>query len=118
MGNRMGVQNQLGLDFFSFFNWLFSLFTFQMLSPFTLPPPPKLPITSSLPCFYEGVPPPTHPLPPPHPQFPYTGASIKASQDQGPFLQALPEPYKYRDGCSQPTIGLSVGSPIEECFDF
>jgi hypothetical protein len=26
----------------------------------------------------------------------------------------LPEPYKYRGGCSQPTIGLSVGCPTEE----
>jgi hypothetical protein len=24
------------------------------------------------------------------------------------------EPYKYRGGCSEPTIGLSVGSPMEE----
>ena len=30
-------------------------------------------------CFYEGVPTPTHPLPPPHPRFPYTGASIEPS---------------------------------------
>jgi hypothetical protein len=30
-------------------------------------------------CFYEGVPPPTYPLPPPRPRFPYTGASIKSS---------------------------------------
>jgi hypothetical protein len=28
--------------------------------------------------------------------------------------EALPEPYKYRGGCSQPTNGLSEGSPIEE----
>jgi hypothetical protein len=35
---------------------------------------------SQFPHFYEGgVPPPTHPLPPPHPQFPYTGASIEPS---------------------------------------
>jgi hypothetical protein len=26
----------------------------------------------------------------------------------------MPEPYKYRDGCSQPTIGLSMGSSIEK----
>ena len=25
-----------------------------------------------------------------------------------------PEPYKYREGCSQPTIGVSARSPIEE----
>ena len=28
--------------------------------------------------------------------------------------EALPEPYKYRDRCSQPTIGLIMGSPMEE----
>jgi hypothetical protein len=30
-------------------------------------------------CFYEGIPPPTHPLPPSHPQFPYPGASVEPS---------------------------------------
>jgi hypothetical protein len=29
-------------------------------------------------------------------------------------LEGLPEPYKYRGRCSQPTIGLSAGSPIDE----
>jgi hypothetical protein len=28
--------------------------------------------------------------------------------------EALPESYKYRGRCSQSTIGLSMGSPIEE----
>jgi hypothetical protein len=28
--------------------------------------------------------------------------------------EVLPEPYEYRGRCLQPTIGLSVGSPIEE----
>jgi hypothetical protein len=28
--------------------------------------------------------------------------------------KALSEPDKYRFGCSQPTIGLSTGTPIEE----
>jgi hypothetical protein len=28
--------------------------------------------------------------------------------------ETLPEPYKYRGRCSQPTIGWSTGSPIEE----
>jgi hypothetical protein len=31
------------------------------------------------PCFYEGVPPPTHSLPPPCPGFLYTGGSIEPS---------------------------------------
>ena len=62
------------------FLWLFFWFTFQMLSTFlvslcprnTLSHPPS-------PCFYEGVPPPTFPLPPPRPQFSYSGASIQPS---------------------------------------
>jgi hypothetical protein len=28
--------------------------------------------------------------------------------------EAMPEPSKYRSECSQPTIGLSTGSPVEE----
>jgi hypothetical protein len=28
--------------------------------------------------------------------------------------EALPEPDKYRGGCSQPSIGLSMGFPGEE----
>jgi hypothetical protein len=48
-----------------FFNWIFSLLTFQMLSSFlvSLPPSRKHPLISSLPHFYEGAPPSTHPLP-------------------------------------------------------
>ena len=30
------------------------------------------------------------------------------------FWKALPVPEKYRSGCSQPTVGLSTGSPMEE----
>ena len=30
------------------------------------------------------------------------------------FWEALPEPDKYRGRCSQQTIGLSTGSPLEE----
>jgi hypothetical protein len=48
---------------FFFFYWIFSLFTFQMLFPFPVSLTPS-------PCFYEGVPPPTCPLPPPCPGFP------------------------------------------------
>jgi hypothetical protein len=28
--------------------------------------------------------------------------------------EALPVPDKYRSGCSQPSIGLSTGFPVEE----
>jgi hypothetical protein len=46
-----------------FLNWIFSLFTFQMLSPFLVPHPWD-PLSHPLfPCFYEGVSPPTHPTP-------------------------------------------------------
>jgi hypothetical protein len=34
--------------------------------------------------------------------------------DMAVSWEALPEPYKYRGGCSYPTIELSTGSPIEE----
>jgi hypothetical protein len=47
-------------------------------SPPSTPPPNPLSHLPS-PCFYEGVSPPIHPLPPPCPQFPHTGASIKPS---------------------------------------
>jgi hypothetical protein len=68
------------LSFFLFFFWIFSLFTFQMLSPFLVTLPPESTLLHPLsPCFYEGVPSPTHPLPPPRPQFLYSGASIKPS---------------------------------------
>jgi hypothetical protein len=54
--------------------------------------PQKPPISSSLlyhvPCFYEGVPPPTHLLLPPHPHIPLHWG-IKSSQDQGPLLPLM-----------------------------
>ena len=34
--------------------------------------------------------------------------------DMAVSWEALPEPYKHRDGCLQPTIGLSTGFSIEE----
>jgi hypothetical protein len=43
----------------------------------------------SFPSFYDGVPPSTYQLPPPNPQLPYTGASIKPSQ--GPLLSLMPD---------------------------
>jgi hypothetical protein len=52
--------------------------------------PPFLKHPSS-PYFYEGVPSPTHPLPPPHPVFPYTVTSIKPSENQGPLLSLMPD---------------------------
>jgi hypothetical protein len=60
------------------FYWIFSLFTFQMLSPFQVSLPPRHPITSSLLLLLWGCSS-THTLPPPRPWVPYTGASIKSS---------------------------------------
>jgi hypothetical protein len=34
--------------------------------------------------------------------------------DMAVSWEALPEPYKYRGRCLQPTIGLSSGYPVEE----
>ena len=65
--------------FFLFsFLWIFSLFHFQMLSPF----PASLPSRNTLacppsPCFYECVPPPSH-FHLPHPWFPYIGPRTTA----------------------------------------
>jgi hypothetical protein len=47
------------------------------------------PITSSSPCFDEGIAPHTHPLLPPCSRFHYTGASTEPSQDQGPLLPLM-----------------------------
>ena len=58
--------------FLFLFYWIFSLFTFQMLSLFPVPPSFRISPSS---CFYEGVPPPTHSLLTPWPRFAYTGAS-------------------------------------------
>jgi hypothetical protein len=54
------------LVFFLFYYWIFYVFTFQNLSPF-LVSPPETSFPSPTPFFYEGAPPLTHLLPPPHP---------------------------------------------------
>jgi hypothetical protein len=71
---------------YSFVLWVFSLFTFQMLS---LPSPnPLSPSPSS--CFCEGVFSPTCPLLPPCPCIPLHWG-IKPSWDQGPLLPLMPD---------------------------
>jgi hypothetical protein len=55
---------------------------------------PEFPSSKSLscplsPCFYEGVPPPTHPLPPLCPGI-LTHWGIEPSQEQGPLLPLMP----------------------------
>ena len=69
-----------------FFNWIFSLFIFQMSSPFLVPPskntvPLPLP-TTPYPCS------PTHPLPLSGPGIPLHW-SIQPSQDKGPLLPLM-----------------------------
>ena len=72
------------------FYYIFSLLTFQMLSPFPisslespylLPAPP-----ASMKVFPHQLP---HSLPSPHPGIPLIG-SIEHSQGQGPFLSLMP----------------------------
>jgi hypothetical protein len=59
--------------------YIFSLFTFQMLSPFHVSPSPSNSLLHPpSTCFYEGVSPLTHPLPPLVSQFPYTSASMES----------------------------------------
>jgi hypothetical protein len=66
-----------------FLSFLLDIFFIYISSiiPFlgSLPPPGNHLSHPPSPCFYEGVPPPTYPLPSPHPRFPYTGASIEPS---------------------------------------
>ena len=38
------------------------------------------------------------------------GSACSQEPDMAVFLEAVPEPDKYRGGCLQPTIKLSVGS--------
>jgi hypothetical protein len=70
------------------FRRIFYLFTFQMLYPFPIQPH-KAPIPSLSSCFYEGVPPPTYPRPPPCPHIPLHWGT-KPSRDQGPLLPLMP----------------------------
>jgi hypothetical protein len=88
--NTFGESSRYKQLIFFFFFWMFSLFTFQILSPFLVSLPPRNPLSHlPSPCFYEGVPTPTHPLPPPRPRFSYTGASIEPSEDQEPLLPLM-----------------------------
>ena len=42
------------------------------------------------------------------------GSACSKEPDIAVSWEALAEPDKYRGGCSQPTIGLSMGSPVKE----
>ena len=78
------------LSSFLLFYWIFSLFTFQMLTPFPVSPKGNPLFHQPSSCFYEGVPPPTHPLLPPHPGIPLHW-DIEPSQDQWPLLPLVPD---------------------------
>jgi len=56
------------------FYWLFSLFTFQMLSSFTISPPQTPSLIPHNPCLYEGAPQPTCPISPQCPSIANTGS--------------------------------------------
>ena len=69
--------------FFLYFNLHFKCYTlclFPLRNPLSSPPSP---------CFYQGAPPPTHPLLPPCPGMPLHWG-IKPSQDQGSLLPLMP----------------------------
>jgi hypothetical protein len=52
---------------------------------------PHNPLTHSLSlCFYDGVPPPIHPLLSLHPQIPPTLRYIEPLEEQGPLLPLMP----------------------------
>lgn len=77
-----------------------------MFSPFEISPPrnPLSHPTSF--CFYEGVPPTTHPLPPPCPLPPLCPLiplhwAIKPSQDQRPLF---PSAATYKAGAMAPSM--------------
>lgn len=111
---------------FYFFNWIFYLFTFQMLSPFPVPPckPPIHPllfckpsIPSTFLCFYEGAPPSTHSLPPHCPSIPLHWG-IKPLQDQGPPLTLMPDQASSAPSVLllTPPLGVPVLSPVVGCL--
>jgi hypothetical protein len=65
----------------------------------------------SLPCLYEGAPPPTHPLPSSHPSIPLHWG-IKHPQDQRPLLPLLSNKAILCHICCQPHRSLHVNSLV------
>jgi hypothetical protein len=88
---RQQIKEKNHLQFVQlvFFYWIFSLFTFQMLSFFLVSlseiPYPMLPLPASMRMPH----PPTYPLLPPCPGIPVHWG-IEPSQNQGPFLPLMP----------------------------
>jgi hypothetical protein len=94
---------------------IFYLSTFQILSPFPVSPL-KIPLSHPLSaCYYEGLHPPTHPVPPPHSGIPLHWG-IELSKDQGPLLPLMTDKaiLCYRFGWSHGTLLLYslVGSLV------
>jgi hypothetical protein len=77
-------------SYFLKFCWILYLFTFQMLSPFPVSHWSPYSLLLPLPCFYDGVPPPTHPLLPTHPGIPLLWGT-EPLQDQGLLLPLIPD---------------------------
>ena len=97
------------LSFFK--NWIFYLFTFQVLSPF-LVSPLQPPIPYLLPWFYEGAPSPTHPLLPYPPSIPLHW-SIKLHRTNGlPFHWCQMRPLQFLHPSPKSSIGVPVLSQM------
>jgi hypothetical protein len=71
-----------------FFFWNFIYLDFKCYPLFQFPTPQRPPILSPSSYFYEGVSPPTNPLPPPRPHIPLH-KGIEPSRDQGPLLPLM-----------------------------
>jgi hypothetical protein len=84
----MIVHEVISYNFFLFLSF-FGYFLYLHFKCYPLFCPPQPTIPSPIPCFYEGVPPPTHLLPPQCPGIPLHWG-IKPSQDQGALLPLMP----------------------------
>ena len=83
------IQEQ-ELKRYSFFLLLDIFFIYiSNVNPFPSPPKGNPLFHQPSSCFYEGVPPPTYPLLPPHPGIPLHW-DIEPSQDQRPLLPLMP----------------------------
>ena len=85
------VKPQLRQIVYNFFIIFIGYFLYLHFKFYSLSRSPSKPLSHPLsPCFYEGVPPPTHLLPLPCPGISlYWG--IEPSQDQGPLLPLMPD---------------------------
>jgi hypothetical protein len=79
------------LSLFYSFRFLLDIFFIYISNviPFSSYSRPQNPLQTSFPCFSEGVPPTTHPFPPPHLSIPIH-RGIEPSQDQEPPFLLMP----------------------------